>query len=261
MKTSIFKYVINIFLLLLQIEIRMIMQITGVLFAAGLGTRLYPLTASKPKALVSYQGQTLLNRALEKLWGSGIQDIVVNVHHFPDMMLDALRSHPLASHIRVSDERAYLRDTAGGLKFAEPFWQNSDLILIYNVDILSDIDLNKMIENHICQKAEATLAVRHRNTQRYFLFDQHDRQLCGWQNVKTGEKIMARDQESLEPLAFSGIHILNTEFAHTIPTVEKSSITGFYISQASHHRILGYLHDEDKWQDVGKYEEFRNLLS
>lgn len=237
------------------------MKITGVLFAAGLGTRLYPLTASKPKALVSYQGKTLLNRALEKLWNSGIQDIVVNVHHFPDMMLDTLRSHPLVPHIRISDERAYLRDTAGGLKFAEPFWQNSDLILIYNVDILSDIDLNKMIEEHLLQKAEATLAVRHRNTQRYFLFDKKERQLCGWQNVKSGETIMAREQENTEPLAFSGIHILNADFARTIPTVEKSSITGFYLSQAANHRILGYPHDEDQWQDVGKYEEFRNLLS
>lgn len=237
------------------------MKITGVLFAAGLGTRLYPLTASKPKALVSYQGETLLNRALEKLWNSGIWEIIVNIHHFPDMMLEALRSHPLASHIRISDERAYLRDTAGGLKFAEPYWQDSDLILIYNVDILSDIDLNKMVDEHLRQKAEATLAVRHRNTQRYFLFDQKDRQLCGWQNMKSGEKIMAREQENIEPLAFSGIHVINTDLAHTIQTVEKSSITGFYLSQATNHRILGYLHDEDNWQDVGKFEEFRNLLS
>ncbi len=248
-------------MLLLPIEIRMIMQITGVLFAAGLGTRLYPLTASKPKALVAYQGQTLLNRALKKLWNSGIRDIIVNVHHFPDMMLEALRSHPLAPHIRISDERAYLRDTAGGLKFAEPFWQDSDLLLIYNVDILSDIDLNKMIEEHLHQKAEATLAVRHRKTQRYFLFDKSNRQLCGWQNVKSGEIIMARNRENTEPQAFSGIHILNTDLARAIPTVEKSSITGFYLSQAKGHRILGYLHDEDNWQDVGKYEEFRNSLS
>jgi NDP-sugar pyrophosphorylase family protein len=177
------------------------------------------------------------------------------------MMLEALQSHPLASHIRISDERAYLRDTAGGLKFAEPFWQNSDLILIYNVDILSDIDLNKMIEEHIRHKAEATLAVRHRNTQRYFLFDPDERQLCGWKNMKSGEVIMSRKQENTESLAFSGIHVINTEFAHTIPTVEKSSITGFYLSQAANHRILGYLHDQDNWQDVGKYEEFRNLLS
>jgi len=248
-------------LLLLPIETPMIMKITGVLFAAGLGTRLYPLTASKPKALVCYEGQTLLDRALEKLWTSGIRDIVVNVHHFPDMMLEALRNHPLSEHIRVSDERAYLRDTAGGLKFAEPFWQNSDLVLIYNVDILSNIDLNKMVDDHIFHKAEATLAVRHRNTQRYFLFDQNDRRLCGWKNVKSGEKIRARNMENTEPLAFSGIHILTTDFARTIPTVEKSSITSFYLSQAADHRILGYPHDEDSWQDVGKYEEFRNVLS
>lgn len=237
------------------------MKTTGFLFAAGLGTRLYPLTADRPKALVKYKGKTLLDNAIEKLWNSGIREIIVNIHHFPDQMLEALRNHRYASHIRISDERAYLRDTAGGLKFAEPFWQNSDNLLLYNVDILSDIDLNKLLSYHVEQKADATLAVRNRTTQRYFLFDHASGQLCGWQNVKSGEKIIARESENSDLLAFSGIHVLNTDLAHSIPSVEKSSITSFYLDQAATRRILHYCHDDDQWMDVGKFEEFHNLLS
>lgn len=237
------------------------MQVSGFIFAAGLGTRLYPLTANRPKALVRYQDKTLLDNAIDKMWNSGIHDIIVNVHHFSDMMLDALRNHPHAAQIRISDERAYLRDTAGGLKFAEPLWMNSDILLLYNVDILSDINLSKLIDHHIQQQAEATLAVRHRNTQRYFLFGGKDLQLCGWENVKTGEKILAQTTDNLDRLAFSGIHVINTDFARCIPSVEKSSITQFYLSNADHHRILGYPHDADQWLDVGKFDEFRNLLS
>lgn len=237
------------------------MHVTGFLFAAGLGTRLYPLTASKPKALVRYNGKTLLDNALEKMISTGITDIIVNIHHFPEMMVEALRQHPYSDHIHISDERAYLRDTAGGLKFAEPFWQKSDILLLYNVDILSDIDLTKLIKNHIEQHAEATLAVRDRVTQRYFLFDQELHQLCGWRNVKTGEQITIRETDNPKPLAFSGIHALDTKFARLIPSVEKSSITQFYLSMAKEHRIVSYQHDIDSWQDVGKFEECRNLLS
>ena len=138
------------------------MKITGFIFAAGLGTRPYPLTASKPKALVRYNNKTLLDNALEKMSEAGITDVIVNVHHFPDMMVETLRHHPNAAHIHISDERAYLRDTAGGIKFAEHLWQNSDLLLFYNVDILSDINLNTLIDSHIKSRADATLAVRHR---------------------------------------------------------------------------------------------------
>ena len=237
------------------------MKITGFIFAAGLGTRLHPLTDNKPKALVRYKGKTLLDNAIEKLWESGIRDIVVNVHHFPDLMLNALRCHEHAKNIRISDERAYLRETAGGLKFAAPYWQNSDLILLYNVDILSDIDLDKLLARHLEQKAEATLAVRNRNTQRYFLFERETGQLCGWENVKSGEKIIVRESEHIDYLAFSGIHVLNAAFASLIPSVEKSSITNFYLKQASEHRITAYRHDGDLWMDIGKYDEFCNLLS
>lgn len=237
------------------------MKITGFVFAAGLGTRLYPLTAERPKALVKYQGKSLLDNALDKMMACGVDDVIVNVHHFPDMIMEAVARHPLARRIHISDERAYLRDTAGGLKFAEPFWQESDLLLCYNVDILSDIDLSKLIDYHICHHADATLAVRNRQTQRYFLFGGEGCALCGWENVQTGEKIVAKELGDHIRLAFSGIHVVNTDFARRIPSVEKNSVTRFYLDEASGHRILGYIHDEDTWQDVGKFQEFHKFLS
>ena len=237
------------------------MKITGFVFAAGLGTRLYPLTADKPKALVKYQGKTLLDNALDKMMACGVTDVIVNVHHFPDMIMEAVRRHPYAGKIRISDERAYLRDTAGGVKFAEPFWQKSDLLLCYNVDILSDIDLSKLIDYHIKHDAEATLAVRNRQTPRYFLFGGDKCALCGWENIQTREKIVAREINNPSRLAFSGIHVMNTEFARVIPSVEKSSVTRFYLEESVRHRILGYVHDGDTWQDVGKFQEFHNFLS
>lgn len=237
------------------------MNITGFVFAAGLGTRLYPLTADKPKALVKYKGKTLLDNALDKMKACGVSNVIVNVHHFPDMIMDAVGRHPLAGKIRISDERAYLRDTAGGLKFAEPFWEESDMILCYNVDILSDIDLSKLIDYHVRCQADATLAVRNRQTQRYFLFGGEECDLCGWENIKTREKIVVREMDGSMRLAFSGIHVMNADFAHKIQSVEKSSVTQFYLSGAGEHRIIGYVHDADTWQDVGKFQEFHNFLS
>ena len=237
------------------------MKITGFVFAAGLGTRLYPLTADRPKALVKYQGKTLLDNALDKMMACGVTDVIVNVHHFPDMIMEAIKRHPLAGKIRISDERAYLRDTAGGVKFAEPFWQKSDVIVCYNVDILSNIDLTKLIDYHIQQGAEATLAVRNRQTQRYFLFEQDACALCGWENIQTQERIVVRKMYNPLQLAFSGIHVMNTAFARSIPSVEKSSITRFYLDATDRHRIIGYVHNEDTWQDVGKFQEFHNFLS
>ena len=237
------------------------MKITGFIFAAGLGTRLYPLTASKPKALVRYDGKTLLDSALDKMFEAGIDHVIVNVHHFPDQIINALRERPERERIRVSDERAYLRDTAGGIKFAEHLWDDSDLLLLYNVDILSNIDLTKLIHSHIQSNSDATLAVRHRQTQRYFLFGHDSGELCGWRNVKTGEEILTRNSLNADELAFSGIHVMSASLARCVPTVEKTLVTGFYLSQSSNRRISAYIHDADSWCDVGKYDQFRNSLS
>jgi len=237
------------------------MSSSALIFAAGLGTRLRPLTDNRPKALVKYQGKTLLEHVLDKIIAAGIRDIVVNVHHFPDQIIDFLKAHPKDARVRVSDERAYLRDTAGGLKFAEPLLGDSDTVLLYNVDILSSIDIRALLEHHAVSQSDVTLAVRDRKTSRYLLFNPADLTLCGWQNTQTGETILPNKVANPVPLAFSGIHVLDRKVINKIPSVEKQSLVPFYVGQVGNLTISGYCHQHDEWLDVGKFNEFYNVLS
>ena len=230
--------------------------ISAMIFAAGLGTRLYPLTADKPKALVEFQGKPLLDHVLRKIIEAGIQHIVVNVHHFPDLIINYLKEHSYEAEIVVSDEREYLRDTGGGLKYAAPLLADSENILLHNVDILSDLDLKQLIAYHENHDALATLAVRQRNSSRYFLFDEELR-LCGWRNSKTGEEIISQLASTYQELAFSGIHVVRRELIDLIPSAEKQSITPIYVELARNHKLKGFLHNEGHWKDMGKIEDFR----
>ncbi len=232
-------------------------NISAMIFAAGLGTRLYPLTADKPKALVEYLGEPLLEHVLRKIITAGIQHIVVNVHHFPDLIIQYLKEHPHDAEIQISDERDYLRDTGGGLKFAEPLLADSENILLHNVDILSDIDLGQLIAYHENHGALASLAVRRRKTSRYFLFDEEMR-LCGWRNSKTGEEIISLQTATYQELAFSGIHVVHRELIKQIPSAEKQSITPIYIDLAKTNLLKGFLHNEGHWKDMGKFEDFNS---
>ncbi len=231
-------------------------KISAMIFAAGLGTRLYPLTADKPKALVEFQGKPLLDHVLRKIIKAGIWHIVVNVHHFPDLIINYLKEHPYEAEIEISDERDYLRDTGGGLKFAAPLLADSENILLHNVDILSDLDLKQLIAYHEKNESLATLVVRQRKTSRYFLFDEEMR-LCGWRNDKTGEEIISQAAANYQELAFSGIHIIHKELLDLIPSAEKQSITPIYVDLARNHNLKGYLHNEGYWKDMGKIEDFR----
>lgn len=232
-------------------------KISAMVFAAGLGTRLYPLTADKPKALVEYQGKPLIEYVLQKIIDAGIQHIVVNVHHFPDLIINYLKEHPHKAEIEISDERDYLRDTGGGLKFAAPLLADSEHILLHNVDILSDIDLRQLIAYHEKYETLATLAVRQRETSRYFLFD-GDMNLCGWRNNKTGEEIHSKAVDTCAPYAFSGIHVVSHELINLISSAEKQSITPIYVDLARNHNLKGYMHNEGYWKDMGKIEDFNS---
>ena len=163
------------------------MSCVAMIFAAGLGTRLYPLTADRPKALVEVCGKPLLEHVINKLTSNGFDKIVINVHHFADKIISFINDNNFNADIRISDERQELLDTAGGLKFAEPLFQGADNILMYNVDILSDIDLKKLYQYHAEHGALATLAVKRRETSRYFIFDENNMQLVGWKDIGTGE--------------------------------------------------------------------------
>lgn len=234
-------------------------KVAAMIFAAGLGTRLYPLTKDKPKALVEINGQPLLQTVIERIIAAGITDIVVNVHHFSQLVKDYLASHSFEADIRISDETDFLLDTGGGLKFAEQLLNPADHILLHNVDILSDIDLNRLIINHIENEALATLAVKERPTSRYLIFDKKTMQLCGWENVKTGETLESRCTDNPVKLAFSGIHVVSKAIFPMIPAGKKISMTPLYVEMAKTQNIRGYLHQQDQWMDVGKYEDVIKL--
>lgn len=235
------------------------MHVSAMVFAAGLGTRLYPLTQDRPKALVEINGRTLLETVVQRIADAGIHDIVVNVHHFSDLMKEFIASHAFDADVRISDETDFLLDTAGGLKFAEPLLQYSDQILLHNVDILSNIDIKALIDNHLQNDAMATLAVRSRKTSRYLLFDKATMRLGGWENVSTGEKRVEFPMSEELPLGFSGIHVVRRDILSHIPAGEKLSMTPLYLGLAANHLIQGYLHQTDDWMDVGKYEDVVKL--
>ncbi len=231
-------------------------KISAMIFAAGLGTRLYPLTADKPKALVEYQGKPLLEWAIQKMIASGIEHIVINTHHFSEQIIEYVQSRKYAATIEISNEAEQLMDTAGGLKMAASFFAESDHILLYNVDIITNIDLLSFMNQHITSNNLATLAVKKRDTSRYFLFDENTLQLCGWKNEKTGEVIWCRETKAPVSLGFSGIHMVQKEILKLIPENQKLSFTPLYIELANKYPITGYLHNQDDWKDMGKWEDF-----
>jgi len=222
------------------------------ILAAGLGTRLRPITNSIPKALVKVDGSTLLEGAIRHLAGFGIQEIIINVHHFADQILEYLvHNNNFGLDIAISDERDQLLDTGGGLKKASWFFEGETPFVVRNVDVISDKDLNAMMENHIRSGAIATLAVRNRETSRYFIFNT-DYRLCGWINNKTGEKIMVVESPGIEELlAFSGIQILNPELLGLITEEGKFSLVDLYLRLAKDQKINGYLDSSSIWKDVG----------
>lgn len=225
-------------------------------FAAGLGTRLQNETADKPKALVDIAGKPLLFHAIVKLKEAGISEVVVNVHHFAEKVIDYIKATDFGVIINISDERELLLETGGGLKKAAPFFTGDEPVLIYNVDILSNIDLSLLVADHLKSGALATLAVRKRETQRYFKFDA-EKQLVGWINKKTGETKISRPEffDTAEEMAFSGIHIVQPEIFGLMPDIERFSITDFYLEIAKTHTIKGFYDTSDLWIDVGKPEQ------
>lgn len=223
----------------------------AMLFAAGLGTRFKPWTDLHPKALALINGRSLLQRNVVYLQQYGIRKLIVNVHHFADQVLAAIReNHGWGSEITISDERDELLETGGGLKKAAWYFAQ-DPFVVMNVDILTDLDLGAMMDNHRRHGPLATLAVTGRKTSRYFLFDEQDR-LCGWRNVKTGEEKRARDGAGLREKAFSGIHIIDPQIFNLIGRVGKFSIVDVYLELASSMIIRGFDHTGSKLIDVGK---------
>jgi NDP-sugar pyrophosphorylase family protein len=234
----------------------------AMIFAAGLGKRLGSITENLPKALVDVNGKTVLQMAVEKCSFYGFDDIIINVHHFADMVEDEVkRLNKMGFSISVSDEREMLLENGGGLYKAREFFDNNPFLL-YNVDIISDLDLNVLYRLHIEKKGLATLAVRHRPGKRFLLVDNVG-QLRGWRNTSTGQQILAGvNDDGLSEIAFSSMHIVEPEIFNYMHEGIYSMID-LYLKLATDHRIYTLKHDEGYWIDVGtpeSLEHVRNLL-
>ena len=237
----------------------------AMILAAGLGTRLKPFTDNHPKALASVNGKSLLEINISHLQRFGIFDVVVNVHHFAEQIEKTLEeNNGFGSRVVVSDERNEVLETGGGLKKAIPLLQDADDILVMNVDILSDIDLNKMLLQHERSGALATLAVQERISSRYFLFSQEGglKRLAGWRHSSTlEEKLPCPPKSDLQPLAFSGIQMIRSSFLHKITQQGKFSLVDLYLSLCCKERILAWEHTGDRLLDVGKPESLEQAAT
>ena len=270
----------------------------AMIFAAGLGTRLKPLTDNLPKALVPLAGKTLLQWQIERLKAAGITDIVVNVHHFPDMIINYLRENDnFGCHISVSDERDMLLETGGGLRKAKNLLlgvathesRNNDTpILICNVDILSNIDIPTLLQAYNPDEM-GVVVVSPRDTQRYLLFDPSNR-LCGWTNIATGEvrpaslvsslnilpstgeaDLQAKptyqlQRSDLSPLAFSGMQVLNPRIFEVMEKVvaekgDKFSLIDLYLSIAEKEILRAFIPENYRMMDVGKIAQLSEAES
>jgi NDP-sugar pyrophosphorylase family protein len=235
----------------------------AMIFAAGLGKRLGKITENLPKALVDVNGKTVLQMAVEKCSFYGFDDIIINVHHFADMVEDEVkRLNKIGFTISVSDEREMLLENGGGLYKARGFFDKKPFLL-YNVDIVSDLDLNALFRLHLEKKGLAALAVRHRPGKRFLLVDKEG-QLRGWRNISTGQQILAGvKEEGLSEIAFSSMHIVEPEIFNYMHDGVYSMID-LYLKLARDHQIYTLKHDEGYWIDVGtpeSLEHVRNLLN
>lgn len=228
----------------------------AMIFAAGLGSRLKPLTDTTPKALLPIAGKPMLEHVILKLKAAGFDEITVNIHHLGNQIADFLAARDyFGLDIHISDEQDYLLDTGGGIKKAAGFLNGDEPFLVHNVDILSNVDLRKLYDTHVQTKALATLLVSKRDTSRYLLFNQEDK-LCGWRNHETGEVKSYYpyfDPEQHNEYAFGGIHVISPEIFHWMEEwTGKFSIINFYLSICAKTTIQAYPAENLRLLDIGK---------
>lgn len=232
----------------------------AMIFAAGLGTRLRPLTDHMPKALVPVAGVPMLQRVILRLKESGFNDLVINIHHFGEQILDFLKANQnFGVRIRISDERGELLDTGGGIRKARPLLDGDEPFLVHNVDILSDIDLAAFYRLHLEHPCDATLLANHRQTSRYLLADAEGR-LRGWVNKSTGEVLPVGAtyvEGNYTELAFGCIHVLSPSIFRYMEDERwhgKFSIIPFYIDICHRADVRCHAIDSEGWFDIGKPE-------
>lgn len=225
----------------------------AMIFAAGLGTRLRPLTNDIPKAMVLLAGKPLLEHVILRLKTAGVKRIVINVHHFAEKIISFIEVNDFGVEIKISNEKQQLLDTGGGLKFAKDLFIKDEPILIYNVDILSDTDISVLVSTHKRSGVLASLLARSSYVDRGFM--QKDGMLTGWQNILTGEKKISNDNfyESTF-IGFTGIHIISYELLDMIEEEGVCSIVDVYIRLAKYNKIAIVMDDDSFWMDLGTAE-------
>lgn len=239
----------------------------AMVFAAGLGTRLKPLTDTMPKALVKVGGQPLLDLIVRQLQKAGYDRFVVNVHHFAQQIIDHVAAQDYAPLVHISDETAQLLETGGGLKKAAPLFRDDEPILIHNVDILDNVDYQWFSRQHQPDE-DAVLLVSRRKTKRYLLFDNAMR-LMGWKNIETGEikspyeyirrTGLSQHGEPLNMFAFSGIHSFSPRLFPLMDRFpDRFGIIDFYLSVCHRSHIVGLLKDDLRILDVGKLDSLHD---
>ena len=229
----------------------------AMIFSAGLGTRFKPWTDKHPKALAVVNGKSLLQRNIEYLQQYGIKSVIVNVHHFAEQIIDAVKqNNGWGSEIIFSDERGELLDTGGGLLKAESLFTPGESFITCNVDILTDLNINKLIAFHNEHKPLVSFGVTNRKSSRVLLFNDAER-LCGWRNKQTGEEKLSLQAEQLTEKAYSCVVVFEPAIFNLMREngfAGKFSLTDVYLKLASQHTIMGFDHTGDRFVDVGKPE-------
>ena len=229
----------------------------AIILAAGMGTRLKPLTDNTPKALVPFQGMPMVERIIRNLADAGVYDIMVNVHHFAGKVVEFLNNLVVEGvSLHISDESGELMDTGGAILQAREFLAGEEDFIVHNVDVFTNLDIGELIRNHRDGNALATLAVKKRPTSRSLLYDGTG-SLCGWIHNETGEKRMVRSPSgSLEDFGNTCVQVINSEFLDFFPRTEPRSLTEMYLELAERNMIGAYAHNQDYWYDLGRYNNF-----
>ncbi len=241
-------------------------DITTMILAAGLGTRLKELTQDKPKALVPLNGKPLLQHCIENLIANGFHHIVINVHHFGEQIIDFVEHHQFDADIEISDERALLMDTGGGIIKATPLFKGSKAVLVHNVDIISNVNLGEMSQQFLASGDDAWLLTQDRETNRKLLFDVKE-QLMGWENKAEQQYKWVHDSQSAlrqaqgpqpyyKEMAFSGLHFFRSDLFAEFEE-KPQSVIDLYLKLAKDNRILSKTIQPDYWFDLGKPEQLQ----
>ncbi len=226
----------------------------AMIFAAGLGTRMKPVTDYLPKALVKFRGIPMIEYIIKNLVNAGVTDIIINIHHFPELIKEYIQeNNSFGINIQYSDETEQLLETGGGLKNAAWFFDDNKPFIIHNVDVFTSLNLNELYNFHLNSENLMTLACTNRKTSRNLLFDENQR-LWAWQNNINGEFKgnipPGKLRENLNPLAYSTISVVNPEIFNLITETGKFSLVDVWLRLAPHHPIGAYVHNHDVWIDM-----------